>query len=461
MTSKDPTRCEEVQSSLQSYLSGEISPLNRSRIEAHLENCPDCALAARMIESVGRAVGSPPPLSRAKKAQLLAGIHLRLESPAPRWSFRLRVALPAMATVAAALGIYMIVSIDAPDPAPQDTLARGEDAPPPPRVEVQPPASGYVEQLVGGATVYAEAVSDLRAEHVDGTNIIEFSRGRLLVNYDRAVAERELEVRVPGLRVQVVGTVFLVDATPEATEVAVRRGLVRVLTDSGEEFRVDAGHALKLGLSPGPITPMAPPTRAAFDRRFPTGHDEQPTISTQRPQRQRAARRGGKDVSPRLKPRPEPRRAPKPLPTDAEELRALLAGSDSISGERREEAMYRLATLERRSGNGREATEWLRRLSEASNSGRAQLAQLEHAKLLRKQGRLPEAERELLALRRRPGKSLAKEYGHFELCSIFVERKRFDEALECFDEFAVSFPRSERVDAAKAMTVKLRGVLSK
>jgi anti-sigma factor RsiW len=103
-------RCERIQDLLSPYLDGDLSPNERSEVEAHLAACPDCSALLVLLRSAVESFAAFPEveLSNDLKAKLAA---------IPGRPKRARVSLdflfkPALQPVlAAATGFLMLFSV--------------------------------------------------------------------------------------------------------------------------------------------------------------------------------------------------------------------------------------------------------------------------------------------------------------------------------------------------------------
>lgn len=109
-------QCRRIQNKLSEYLDGELSPAERSQVQAHLQGCADCraeAAALRRTAMMARDLGGfepPPTLAYRLDPAIIAQ---RAAAPEPvSWGARLRgILVPAgsFATVAASLALAISI----------------------------------------------------------------------------------------------------------------------------------------------------------------------------------------------------------------------------------------------------------------------------------------------------------------------------------------------------------------
>lgn len=106
--------CKVIERLLHAWLDGELGEISASAVEEHLRECEDCAREAAGIASLGRALGSLPPVSapeglreatlraaRDEESRMTVTDRWRLMTSSQKsWSF-------ASAFVGLALGVVM------------------------------------------------------------------------------------------------------------------------------------------------------------------------------------------------------------------------------------------------------------------------------------------------------------------------------------------------------------------
>ena len=109
------TACERIAPWLDGYHDGELEPLERNRVERHLESCAVCRRDLASLGAIGNAVRAAvagtrsPDLWRDIEAQLLAERSLRRPRVAPRLRAPLRRRwLSVAAGAAAAASIFLV-----------------------------------------------------------------------------------------------------------------------------------------------------------------------------------------------------------------------------------------------------------------------------------------------------------------------------------------------------------------
>jgi ferric-dicitrate binding protein FerR (iron transport regulator) len=265
------------------WLAGRLRPQAAQWIADHVQGCKRCSAAVERVRAVREAL-EPPELGPFQRQRDIAAVRRRLEKPThrlPRFVWVSSLALAALALVAW-VGLHRgLIHFDRPvqmatarpavAPAPRPTGAElswailersggadvelGDDhttaqanqvLPSSGALSVQPGAR--VAARWGGARVLVDggrtgARLRLVASRTDARSI-KLERGRVLFDVDPLAPGQSLSVVTDDATVTVHGTVFLVDASPSGTRVAVSRGLVKVASRN-RTLDVAAGRVLE------------------------------------------------------------------------------------------------------------------------------------------------------------------------------------------------------------------------
>jgi ferric-dicitrate binding protein FerR (iron transport regulator) len=250
------------------WMAGRLHPEAGEWIADHVEGCARCAQAVRRVEAVRSAL-EPPEVSPFQRLRDLTAVRRRLEQPSHRLPW-LAVSSGFACVVLAFMLFFGWKRLHAPGPAvlaqapvaahaaevPWSILYRSgavevkagsahpaqanEEMPAGGVLSVQPGA--HVLSRWGGARILVDGgASGAQVRLVASrTNerTLALERGRVLLDVDPLKPGVSLAVVTADARVTVHGTVFLVDAQPAGTRVAVTRGLVRV---ASRDRTVDVG----------------------------------------------------------------------------------------------------------------------------------------------------------------------------------------------------------------------------
>lgn len=111
--------CRKIQQLIQAYVDGEVSPAERSRVEAHVDQCAACAGALRETRQLTALLAGAPErrVSDRFEHDLMAALQRAEPQAAPaawwerfRLRFEWRVRMPALAT-AGGLAAALVVSL--------------------------------------------------------------------------------------------------------------------------------------------------------------------------------------------------------------------------------------------------------------------------------------------------------------------------------------------------------------
>jgi ferric-dicitrate binding protein FerR (iron transport regulator) len=227
-----PIGCGRAQALLAGRAAG-LSASERDALHAHLQTCGDCREQARLLDEIILAVGAMPsrtPAARERTIEraLRQGLAQAPEPLPPFWKSRSALAVGGV-VVAGALAVIVVFLI-----------MSGSWRPPQPPVAAQPSAQAQVTPLAAeprdlpaGAEV---AVAHARVRAVRRASIswnekaatVRLNSGAIELDVDPTL-QRHFRVATDSFVVEVLGTLFLVDAS----HVEVSRGAVRVLAPDG------------------------------------------------------------------------------------------------------------------------------------------------------------------------------------------------------------------------------------
>jgi hypothetical protein len=248
--------CEQHRDTMVAFLRGELGPLERRRVEAHLDNCDDCTTLRGELElGLEAAAAWHPELPAERLDDLIARLIPYMERRGARRTFRPGWAVASLAAAAAlliALGGVILSRRSVPEPEPavavapepvplEPVVAPVQHAEPAPWLRVVTPAGWDGKVTRDGRAV------EIAMQH--GFVAVSFVGGR----------GRKVRVRAPNATVDVVGTRFFVEiGDGGATHVGVAEGRVR-LTGGRGTVEVAAGQTLSIdagGLGVRPETPL-------------------------------------------------------------------------------------------------------------------------------------------------------------------------------------------------------------
>ena len=224
--------CEEIQLRMAAYQGGDVSTLERQRIDLHLDRCQECQEHQEFFHSLeGVSSITHRSLSREQKLESFLAIRDAIQEKeaqqeeaeaakvqsiwAPLVHNRVWVSAAAL-VLAFVLGVGLLRDT----PAPQEL----------------PLVSGPFASNVPGVRAHGFSVTRLKESYQGRKGNIQFAAGTLVVDYKRPEADAPLIVETPRLRVLVKGTRFLVRDTKDELSVAVERGVVEV--QYGSESRL-------------------------------------------------------------------------------------------------------------------------------------------------------------------------------------------------------------------------------
>ncbi|MCC7382438.1 MAG: FecR domain-containing protein [Deltaproteobacteria bacterium] len=240
--------CREQAELMIADLQGELLPLERTRLEAHLANCGRCtALQGQLRHGLEAARHWSPEVDPEHLDRLVDRLtpYVGAYSARPRWVLGLSL---AGAVAAAALFAFVrleLAATEAPLIAPRERSA-GELSTSRPTPHIRMIKSGDW----AGQVQLADA----------NTVRVTMSRGFAVFDFEGGEG-RAMRVEAPGVDVDVVGTRFFVEVNGARTKVGVGRGKVKVHTVRATDLVV-AGDARTYAAS-GEAIQGGPPAEAS------------------------------------------------------------------------------------------------------------------------------------------------------------------------------------------------------
>lgn len=275
-----------------------LTPSQRDRIAAHLADCASCRAeesVAQLIRDVGDH-GAAAPLDELTERRMLNGImdkyeavrapgkSAKLATPRPRLG--LAAAALVLALVGAGLGIAVYRALQ-----PEQTMSgptQGLSGRGAARVQLStgqvqldnvPVAVGQLVRagqtmrvregrtalvLPADSAVMLERDSTVRLDRLSAaTTALTLKRGAILATVRPRTGRPKFTVRTRAGRIEVTGTVFWVESSPQRVVVAVLRGQVRVVEPGQPPRVVSSGQRTVLGARAlGPGNSAMPRTRA-------------------------------------------------------------------------------------------------------------------------------------------------------------------------------------------------------
>ncbi len=452
--------CESVRASLHAYRAGDVSPLLRERVRAHLAGCPACGaelLLQGQLEDAAKR--GPEPLSDARKHAILARVHEQLDAGAGHGARRFRLSfalggLGALSLAGAAALLVLFVSTPAQELVP-------------------------LAQAVPGVSAVTIASSRVQVENSPTASVIELEAGAVFAEYQRPRGAEPLRIETPEGTVIVRGTVFFVRTESGATTVGVKRGKVEVVDRRGAHLMVMAGEQVVIGRDSPERGALAVPEGEVLAR-YAEAHEESPVVAepaapvvaeapaapTPQPARvTRPAVEPSPVTLPAATPSPEARLEEARAAWRGRELERALSLADALYRDLeapalvREEALYLAATVQRGRGAHEEAARLLATLSQVSRSSNARLAQLERGRLLLRELSRPALAREAFRAVLQEGESdaLAAQAWR-ELCASWLEEGELTEARGCLEAALGKLPDSPIRQELLALEQKLQAL---
>ncbi|MDF1564478.1 MAG: AgmX/PglI C-terminal domain-containing protein [Deltaproteobacteria bacterium] len=284
----DRSHCLEVRELLIAYRAGEVTPLQRQRVEVHLAGCASCKAELAFESELERtARAGPEPLTDTRKRQILGQIHERLEHEQQRAPFWRRPVVWAPATGFAAAAAALLLVLSLPEPLP-----------------VQ---EGWLETQ-RGIEAFATEAAQVRFEESDEGPVIHLGAQAVLARYQRRPGQRPLRVRTPHGDAIIRGTIFFVDVQADRTEVGVQKGTVEVVDRAGHSILVGAGEQARSTAERVEAVEATSPRFARLRETFPSEPVAVAAAEEPAPPRQhfRRPRRAAEEPAPEPEPLPEP-----------------------------------------------------------------------------------------------------------------------------------------------------------
>lgn len=499
--------CHALRDELHGYRLGEGSPLERQKIELHLEKCAGCNNELYLLHELEQAARvSPTALTDSHKRTILADIHRTLRTQEntsvevkSNFNWRQWFVMPVGAMACAAALVFMLTTPTAHIDNSQNATTTAQldksviHVPPPQKVlEVKTPFS-----IGPGVVAFQSAQARARVEKAGTARKVSLNRGAMVAEFNRLENQEPLEIITPHARVIIRGTVFAVRAGQNATTVSVNRGKVEVRANDGTVTWLGAGETIEVGrvkeASVTPSEPLQVAMASHFGPQSNTDHDSQNETQEDKPQT-------GLYPSPALDAIAQPKEEPKvvspmarvatkatpvtkavvkaaPVASPAasgmellhsartlwrdgkhgqaiQGLQAVLSGEvlTSLNGRETNEARYLLATIHRDVGDYGRAAGMLRLVANGGNSLTARMAQLELARLeSRHLGNLP-VSREILENLVQGGTfDIVAEEGLFELCALYIKSNQWAQARACLTKFITQYQNSQRLSEARKL----------
>jgi ferric-dicitrate binding protein FerR (iron transport regulator) len=226
--------CEEIGEQLHAYRAGELGPLERERVEAHLNHCADCAAELAMMSSlVDAARLGPPAMSWDQKKRIELQLFEHLATPQKQqqerrtWRWWPVIFIPSFAAGAALMALLFTLI-------PKETS-----------VAV---ASGWLP-TESGVRAFAPSAAEVNFDVENKAPHLTLKDKAVLVRYQRPVDAGILSVSTPHGEVLVKGTVFFVDVDKDKSIIGVQRGVVEVIAHDGSTVAVLPGQQFELSES--------------------------------------------------------------------------------------------------------------------------------------------------------------------------------------------------------------------
>lgn len=239
---------------LHATAAGEVDPLQRASVLAHIKGCRDCTSAYRQVEgmlSQFRAM-EPPPVDDLSWARMSRRIMTELETrasappPAPLWAARIFPAA-VMTAMAVALVVWFTPR---PVPAPASVAHL-------PNPAITAGAEPFEFTLQSGVSLRLGEHAQIRLQSAGERLRIDLVNGELAVTQPREAAA--LEFRTPELTALAQGASFTVSYLGQESTIRVERGRVELLGDvspgvisAGERRTIKRGVVRAAAVEPSP-----------------------------------------------------------------------------------------------------------------------------------------------------------------------------------------------------------------
>ncbi len=216
------SHCMDVRELLIAYRAGEVTPLQRERVEIHLAGCSACRSELAFESELERtARAGPEPLTDLKKHQILGQIHEQIDAAtqtrAPFWRRPFLMA-PAGGLVAVCATFAIFFSLPGTLPSQHGWLETSNDV-----------------------ELFAPREAEVLFERSSEGPLIRLDSKAIFARYQRLPGHAPLRVRTPHGEAIIRGTIFFVDAQQERMVVGVQRGTVEVVDLAGHSVLVGPG----------------------------------------------------------------------------------------------------------------------------------------------------------------------------------------------------------------------------
>lgn len=250
---------------LHATAAGEVDPVQRAAVLAHLKGCPACASNYRQVEGMLSQFKAmePPPVDDLSWARMSRRIMSELEArasappPAPLWAARIFPAALATA-LAVALVVWFTPRALPPPPVAQHL----------PNPAITAGAEPFEFTLQSGVSLRLGEHAQIRIQSGAERLRIELLSGELAVNQPRDAAA--LEFRTPELSAVAQGAAFTVSYLSQESTIRVEHGRVELAGEGGptiippgqrRSFR--RGAMRPVAAEPSPIASVEPAPVAA------------------------------------------------------------------------------------------------------------------------------------------------------------------------------------------------------
>lgn len=240
--------CREQAELMIADLQGELLPLERTRLEAHLANCGRCtALQDQLRQGLEAVRHWSPEIDPEHLDRLVDRLtpYVGAHSARPRWVLGLGFAGAVAAAALFAFVSLSPVATEAPIPAPREGSAA--------ELTTSRPTP-HIRMIKSGDWAGQVQLADANTVRVT------MSRGFAVFDFEGGEG-RAMRVEAPGVDVDVVGTRFFVEVAGARTKVGVARGKVKVHTARATDLVV-AGDARTYAAS-GEAIEGGPPAEAS------------------------------------------------------------------------------------------------------------------------------------------------------------------------------------------------------
>ena len=466
---------------LPGYRLGEGAPLERERIKAHLEGCPDCRTQLEAYETLVRdAREEPPALNIADKDRIWKGIESQLPSAEPSIMESLSRLLrpqwqPALGLVAACLAYVVLVNPVAEEsraPTKVEPMAAADSSPNEPATN-QKALRAVVAELKGAESHNALEVAPgvearttkraaVRKTGTASAPRVELTQGDLLAEYTRQPKQEPMVVQTPHFEAIIRGTIFIISVDDSGSTLTVadgkveaRRGGLSVMVNAGHSLRVESERDDQANQTETLNAPQPEETYVIREMKdlFPE-HKAKAEVPVVKPATQ-----------PKLV-RPQPKEPSIQDPElalkrardawlngkleAANEMVSALLRYPSLEPKLQDDARLLRASVLRARGKVNEAMLDLEVVASMGRDG-SRVAAFELGRLAKEQGRLVTAKRALKQVLRTDERDVLGEEARFELCQLLTREGSDDESVECWQALQDASDPSLRDKANQAL----------